>query len=85
MRKLCTALLLGACLSVPAVISAQDHDKRYYDADKKDYHAWNENENRAWRHYVSEERHGKYHDWAKASKAEQRDYWKWRHEHPDWH
>ena len=86
MRKYVTALLMGACLCLPAVVSAQDdrHDKKYYDPYKKDYHGWNENEDRAWKHYVTEERHGEYHDWNKAKKKEQRDYWKWRHEHPDY-
>jgi hypothetical protein len=64
---------------------AQEHqDQRYYDADRKDYHEWNDNENRAYRHWL-EESHKPYHEWTKASKAEQRAYWQWRHDHMDWH
>ena len=90
MRKYFSVLLLGACLCAPAMLPAQDdrhehdRDKKYYDPYKRDYHEWNENENRAWRHYVTEERRGEFHDWDRANKREQRDYWRWRHDHPDW-
>lgn len=77
-----------------AALYAQDHDRddhernrseqRYYDAQRKDYHNWNGDEDRAWHHWL-ETNHREYHDWAKANKREQRDYWKWRHEHSDWH
>lgn len=95
MRRYMSAMLLGAVLCVPVALTAQEREhsvesrdrvevKRYYDPYKKDYHEWNENENRAWNHWVTEERHGRMHDYAKARNREQRDYWKWRHEHPDW-
>ena len=91
MRRFFGSLALGAMLCTPAILSAQEHhdrDKdnhRYYDSYKRDYHEWNENENNAWRHWIEAERHGRYHDWDKASRKEQREYWRWRHEHPDWH
>ncbi len=76
---------MGAAMaaSVPTALRADDH--RYYDRDHKDYHEWNDAEGRAYRHWLVEERHAKYHDWGHASRAEQREYWRWRHDHPDWH
>lgn len=88
MRRFFGSLALGAILCTPMIVTAQEHrdkdDHRYYDSDKRDYHEWNENENRAWRHWLQDERHITYHDWTKASRKQQRDYWRWRHEHPDW-
>lgn len=49
-----------------------------------DRHEWNEGENSAWHQYLKEH-HKKDHDWAKAKKKEQDDYWKWREHHRDIH
>ncbi len=85
MRRYLTTLLLGAAMCAPVVMHAEEHPKRYYDRDKRDYHEWNEAENRAYRHWLEAERHRAYHPWAKARREEQREYWRWRHEHSDWH
>ena len=84
MRRYLSALLLGAALSAPLAIraTADDHPNRYYDRDHKDYHEWNDREERAYRKFLAEKRRAQ-HDWRKASKAEQREYWRWRHEHPE--
>lgn len=58
------------------------HEKRVYDPVHKDYHNWDDNENQAWNRYLSEN-HKKAHDFSKASKREQSQYWTWRHQHPD--
>jgi hypothetical protein len=85
MRHIWKSLVLAAVLLSPAtIIRADDHDRRYYDRDHKDYHVWNEGEDRAWRHYL-EERHEHYRAWEHAKHEQQREYWRWRHEHPDWH
>ncbi len=85
-NRICSALLLGAFLITPAAIQARDddHPKKYYDRNHKDYHEWNDNENTAWHRYLSE-RHEKDRDWDRASKRDQQAYWNWRHEHPDSH
>jgi hypothetical protein len=83
MRRYLTTLLLGAALCAPIAVHAKE--KRYYDPYKKDYHEWNDREDRAYRHWLQEERHREYHPLAKAGKEEQREYWRWRHEHLDWH
>ena len=66
------ALVLGVSLLQPiAVAYAQDHN-----------HTWSDNENTTWHQYLKE-KHKKDHEWAKAKKNEQADYWKWRDAHPD--
>lgn len=93
MRKYFTTFFLSATLCLPVILPlaghAQDRDDhheehRYYDAQHKDYHNWNNDEDRAWRHWL-EVNHMEYHDWARANRREQQRYWKWRHEHKDWH
>jgi hypothetical protein len=51
------------------------------DREHKDYHQWDDAENRAWRKWLTEN-HRKDHEFAKADRKEQEEYWKWRHEHP---
>ena len=85
MRKFIGSLMLGGVLLAPVVMSAADRDDhRYYDRDHKDYHAWNNDEERAYRHWLTEERREKYRDWKHASKRQQQEYWRWRHDHSDW-
>jgi hypothetical protein len=55
---------------------------RVYDSGHKDYHNWDDNEQKAWVEY-QDQHHMKHRDFNKASKKEQADYWNWRHEHPD--
>jgi hypothetical protein len=66
------ALVLGVSLLAPVTVYAQDRDHAM--------HQWNDNESQYWHQYLKE-----HHDWAKASKSEQRAYWKWRDAHPDRH
>ena len=93
MRKFMGALLLSGVLMSPMVMRADDHDRdhdrdrvriRVYDPYRRDYHEWNENEDRAYRHWLEAERHREYRDWKHMSKREQREYMRWRHEHSDW-
>ena len=88
------SLFLTATLAAPASIMAvpvpqEAHDQkeardqnRVYDKDHNDYHNWDDNENHAWGQYLSEN-HKKSHEFAKANKKEQSQYWNWRHAHPD--
>ncbi len=79
MHKFFGSLLLGACLLMPvSALYAQDHH------DAPPPHVWNDGEKDAWHRYLKE-RHKKDHEWAKANKREQADYWKWRDEHRDAH
>jgi type III secretory pathway component EscR len=82
---LLSALVLSATLVAPVMARAQDtnhHDKRYYDRDGHDYHTWNGNEDRAYRSYLQEQ-HREYREFGSVNRGQQRQYFKWRHEHPD--
>ncbi len=88
MRRYLGALVFAAFLAGPVTALADDHDHdkdhRYYDPYRKDYHEWNEREDRAYRHWQQDVRHQEYHDWNRARDRERRDYWRWRHDHEDW-
>jgi hypothetical protein len=86
MRKLIGTFLFGAMLVLPLTVQADDHDKRddhsqrYYDSSHKDYHQWNDQEQREYDRYLSEH-HRKHEDFNRLSKRQQQNYWKWRHDH----
>jgi len=82
MVRLIGTLLLGAALAAPVAIMADDHPHRYYDKDHKDYHEWNDHEDRAYRYYLNDQ-HKEYRDWTHVNHADQQRYWNWRHDHPD--
>jgi hypothetical protein len=88
--------LLGIALIAPVALHAQDgktekttttttttsSSKRYYDTTEKDYHVWSPDEDRAYRVYLGEQ-HRDYVEFPKVKVTEQREYFKWRHGHPD--
>jgi hypothetical protein len=83
-----SSLFLAATLAAPVAIKAaagpQDASVqvRVYDSGHKDYHTWDDNENRAYGQYHSENRRSSP-EFSKASKKQQSQYWNWRHSHPD--
>ena len=82
------SLILTAALAAPVSIMAAPTPQtasvqvRVYDPGHKDYHNWDDNENHAWGVYLTENKKQP-HEFAKASKKEQSQYWDWRHAHPD--
>jgi hypothetical protein len=52
-----TAFFVGSTLIAPVALKADDHhrEKRYYDRDNRDYHTWNNQEDRAYRVYLGEQ------------------------------
>jgi len=81
-RNIALALLAVGTVATPIAV-AQDHDThRYYDRNHKDYHRWNENEQRSYGLFLNEN-HITVHVFRKAPPDEQQRYWNWRHEHPD--
>lgn len=76
-------VLTRAAVTSPDEPRATQNHKRYYDRDHKDYHDWDDRENGAYRRWIEEEKHETYRDFAKMKRAQQQEYWKWRHEHPD--
>jgi hypothetical protein len=82
------SLFLTAALVVPLSIMAAPAPQRasvqlrFYDSSHKDYHNWNDNENRAWGQYLTDNNR-KPQRFTRARKTEQSQYWNWRHDHPD--
>ncbi len=70
-----TAPSLGAQVAVQLKI---------YDRHHKDYHPWDEHEDRLYRNYWTERRH-EYVEYNRLKRGDQDRYWKWRHEHWDEH
>jgi hypothetical protein len=79
-----TALFASASLIAPVAMRADDHhnDRRYYDREGRDYHTWNGQEDKAYRVYLGEQ-HRDYREFNREKAARQREYFKWRHDHPD--
>jgi len=81
-------LFLTAALAAPVAIMAvpvpqEAHDQnRVYDKNHKDYHNWDDKENKAWGQWQTEN-HKNPHEFSKANSKEQSQYWNWRHAHPD--
>jgi type III secretory pathway component EscR len=83
---LLSGLFLTAALAVsgPIVAAAQEAhvQVRVYDSYHRDYHNWDDREDRAYRGYLTG-RHETYREYNSQNHRTQRQYWKWRHEHPD--
>jgi Ni/Co efflux regulator RcnB len=96
MRILSSIILMGA-LASPLAMRAQDHDRddhkdrddhakkqRIYDRDHKDYHNWNQDEDRNYRQWYTESHRDKeYREYNRLNKKDQNAYWNWRHQHGD--
>ena len=71
---------------MPAVMAAPQPQAgiqvRVYDSRHRDYHNWDDHEDRAYRSYMVE-RHRPYRSYNEQRARDQRNYWKWRHQHPD--
>jgi hypothetical protein len=88
--RIVNGIFLGVVLIAPVALRADDEKKtttttttqRYYDSDEKDYHEWTPTEDRAYRVYLTEE-HRDYVEFPKTKVTEQKEYFKWRHGHPD--
>jgi len=78
-----TPVMMFALRSPPGQNRREASDwQRIYDRDRKDYHDWNESEDRAYRRYW-QGRHRAYRDFSRLNRREQSHYWSWRHSHPD--
>jgi hypothetical protein len=86
-RFIGSLLLAGAIFAPTAVMAAPGPQEggvqvRIYDRDRRDYHNWDDHEDRAYRGYL-QERHRDYRAYNDQRARDQRNYWKWRHQHPD--
>lgn len=75
-------ILLAADSFAPMAISGCASRVRVCDEYHGDYHYWNDREERAYRMWLAERRY-EYREFSRLNKEEQRDYWNWRHNHPD--
>src|SRR5713101_5415779 len=79
--SLLSAALMATVATAPTVLkAADDHPTRYHDKEHNDDHEWNDREDRAYQKWLEAKHHVK-RDFAKLKAKEQREYWKWRHEH----
>jgi hypothetical protein len=91
-RRYLSSLFLAAALLASAASMAKagnqddrryDNDHvRYYDRDHRDYHNWDDREDRAYRRYLVA-KHRAYRKFNRTSNRVHRDYWNWRHSNPD--
>lgn len=87
-------IFLSAALTAPMTIltsaaTQDDHrdekkQERVYDRSHKDYHNWDDNEDRFYRQYLGDQ-HKDYREYSKLNRNQQAGYWNWRHSHPDSH
>jgi predicted SPOUT superfamily RNA methylase MTH1 len=88
LNRYISSLVLASALAAPVVIMAAPAPQeasvqvRVYDRNHKDYHNWDDREDRAYRGYLTEQ-HRNYREYNKQSGKQQRNYWAWRHSHPD--
>jgi len=75
-------LLLAASMVAPVAVMADDHraERRYYDRDHRDYHYWNDGEDREYRAYLVEQ-HRAYVPFVRVNVRHRREYFRYRHEH----
>ena len=89
-RSLLSSLALAAALAVPVLLATAPRlqaqpavQVRVYDRYHRDYHVWDDREDRAYRGYLVE-RHRPYVVYGRIGRPEQHRYWNWRHEHPEY-
>jgi hypothetical protein len=81
-RSIAALFLAAGLMTTPLAMAGELDNHRYYDKNHKDYHQWNENEERSYGIFLNEN-HIQVHVFSKAKPAEQQQYWNWRHQHPD--
>jgi hypothetical protein len=77
------AVLMGPIAVAPRVMRAEDPKgaRNYHDKQHNDEHAWNGQEDKAYRIYAKQNHHKS--NFAKLKEEDQQNYWNWRHEHSD--
>lgn len=76
------ALLIATTTVAVGQVVVQVAPHRYYDRDHKDWHNWDDHEDRAYRAWGSQVNRP-YVEWNRLPARDQRNYWRWRHEHND--
>jgi hypothetical protein len=79
---LSAAIAAGGSVTLTGTPQEASVQVRVYDSGHKDYHNWDDHEDHAYRRYLKE-RHEEYRAYAKLKEKQQKEYWEWRHSHPD--
>jgi hypothetical protein len=88
MNRYISSLFLAAAIAAPTAIMARPRPQegrvqvRIYDRDHRDYHDWDNREDRAYWRYLAAQ-HWRYREYHRQHHRTQRQYWNWRHNHPD--
>jgi hypothetical protein len=81
-----SSLLAAALLSPVGITDCAAHvgvGYRVYDPGYRDYHVWSDHEGVYYRQWAIETRRDNRRDFRKLKPDEQREYWNWRHDHPN--
>ncbi len=81
-KRCFSTVLLAATSRLPLAISGCAARVRVYDQYHSDDRDWNGREDRAYRVWLRERQYP-YREFARLNHEEQRDYWNWRHNHPN--
>jgi hypothetical protein len=83
-HKLISSILLAGALCSPLVLGgcAAHASYRVYDPAYGDYHVWNHNEVVYYQRWEGET-HREHREFAKRGPDEQKEYFAWRHAHPE--
>ena len=74
------AYLANATPATPESERRERAERRVYDREHKDYHVWNDAEDHLYRAWL-DTKHFANRQFSKLNRTEQRDYWRWRHDH----
>ena len=83
-----SSLFLAAAIAAPAAMMAHPRPQdgnvrvRVYDRDHRDYHTWDDHEDRAYRRYLIA-KHRSYREYHRQHHTVQRHYCNWRHSRLD--
>ena len=61
----------------------RERERRYYDRSHRDYHVWNDREDRAYRRWLAEKHYEARLRYDRMRRRQRAEYWEWRHRHPD--
>ena len=77
-------LLLASIFLVPlATLGCGGHHYRTFDPYYNDYHRWDDHERVYYNQWAVETHRDAHRDYRQLNKDEQKEYWTWRHNHPD--
>ena len=85
MSRFWNVALLSAALMAPVAVAPTTlwaQNRTYHDKQHNDDHAWNGQEDKAYRIYAKQN-HRKSGQFTKLKEDDQQNYWNWRHEHSD--